>query len=159
MELRFKLAEDEALEALQATASRGWVTFLFILRLALLFLVGIYLIDHGFTVVGWIWLTVSVVIGIAMYQVPRMQVRREIRRAPYAQGEVAYTLNDEGTMAIFSTGRSQLDWRHYTRYKETRNLFLLFFSPTRYTVIPKRVMSPEQIEQLRSLLVARIPAQ
>jgi hypothetical protein len=64
--------------------------------------------------------------------------------------------DDEGTVATFPTGESRLDWRAYTKYKETGSLFLLFFSPYRYTSIPKRAMSPEQIEELRGLLKARI---
>ena len=35
-------------------------------------------------------------------------------------------------------------------------MFLLFFSPYRYMSIPKRVMTPQQIEDLRALVKARI---
>ena len=40
--------------------------FLFVLLLALMFLVGIYLVDHDLAVIGWIWLAASAGIGIAV---------------------------------------------------------------------------------------------
>ncbi len=130
--------------------------FLFVLLLALLSLVGIYLIDHDLPVAGWLWLALSAGIGIAAYEIPRIQVRRNFRNSPSAQGEIVFALDDKGTVATFPTGESRLDWRTYTKYKETGTIFLLFFSPYRYTSIPKRVMSPEQIEELRGLLKVRI---
>lgn len=133
-----------------------WSMYLFVLLLALLFLVGIYLINHDLSVAGWLWLALSAVIGIAVYEVPRIQVRRSLRNSPSAQGEIVYVLDDKGTVATFPTGESRLDWRAYTKYKESGTIFLLFVSPYRYLSIPKRVMSPEQMEELRGLLKARI---
>jgi hypothetical protein len=65
-------------------------------------------------------------------------------------------LDDEGTVATFPTGESRLNWQAYTKYKETGCMFLLFFSPYRYMSIPNRVMTPQQIEDLRALVKARI---
>jgi hypothetical protein len=126
--------------------------FLFVLLLALLFLVGIYLVNHGLQVAGWVWLASSAALGIAVYEVPRIQARRSLKSNPSAQGEIVYVLDDHGTVATFSTGESRFEWRAYTKYEETGALFLLFVSPQRYTSIPKRVMSAEQIEELRGLL-------
>jgi len=156
MEIRFSPTEEDGLNAMRALSMPSWGMFLFVLLLALLFLVGIYLINHDLPVAGWLWLALSAVIGIAVYEVPRIQVRRSLRSNPSAQGEIDFLLDDEGTIATFPTGESRLDWRAYTKYKETGSLFLLFFSPYRYMSIPKRAMSPEQIEEARGLLKARI---
>ncbi len=94
--------------------------------------------------------------GIAVYEVPRIQVRRSLRSNPSAQGEIVYVFDEKGSVAIFSTGESRLDWGAYTKYKETGTMFLLFFSKYRSTSIPKRAMSSEQIEELRRLLKTRI---
>lgn len=125
---------------------------LFVLLLGLLFLVGVFLIDHDFLLAGWLWLVLSAGIGIRIYEVPRIQVRRSLKNYPSAQGEIVYTFNDKGSLATFPTGESRLDWAAYTKYKETGPMFLLFFSPYRFTSIPKRAMSPEQVEELRGLL-------
>jgi hypothetical protein len=156
MEIRFRPTEEDGLNAMRASSIPRWSMFLFVLLLALLFLVGVYLIDHDLPVAGWLWLALSAVIGIAVYEVPRIQVRRSLKSSPSAQGEIVFVLDDQGTVATFPTGESRLEWRAYTKYKETGTIFLLFFSPYRYTSIPKRAMSPEQIEELRALLKARV---
>jgi hypothetical protein len=156
MEIRFRPTEEDGLNAIRSLSMPSWSMYLFVLLLALLFLVGIYLINHDLSVAGWLWLALSAVIGIAVYEVPRIQVRRSLRNSPSAQGEIVYVLDDKGTVATFPTGESRLDWRAYTKYKESGTIFLLFVSPYRYLSIPKRVMSPEQMEELRGLLKARI---
>jgi hypothetical protein len=74
---------------------------LFVLLLALLFLVGIYLIDHDFPVAGWVWLGLSASIGIGVYQVPRIQARKALRGTPTAHGEIVFDCNDDGVVATF----------------------------------------------------------
>jgi hypothetical protein len=156
MEIEFRPTEEDALNALRATSMPGWGMLLFVLLLTLLALVGIYLIDHDFPVAGGIWLGLSAPVGLAVYEIPKIQVRRGLRRNPSAQGEVVYRLDDEGILVTFPTGESRLDWRAYTKYKETEAVFLLFFSPDRYSAIPKRVLSTKQIDELRGLLKSRI---
>ena len=72
---------------------------------------------------GWLWLALSAVIGIAVYEVPRIQVRRSLRKSPSAQGEIVRVLDGEGTVTTFPTGESRLNWRAYTKYKETGSNF------------------------------------
>ena len=158
MEIRFTPEKDDALNALRAVSIPQWGMFLFVLLLALLFLVGIYLLDHDFVLAGCIWLTMSVAIGIASYEFPRIQASRALRLNPSAQGEIVFTFEDAGLTAIYPTGRSQVEWRAYTKFKETDRVFLMFFSLSRYSYIPKRVMSPQQIQQLRTLLKLRVDA-
>ena len=56
MEIRFTVTEEDGLNAMRASPKNGWGTFLFVLLLALLFLVGIYLIDHDLPVAVYLWL-------------------------------------------------------------------------------------------------------
>ena len=156
MEIRFKPTEQDGLNVMRASSMPSWSMFLFVLLLALLFLVGIYLLNHGLPVAGWLWLALSAAIGIAVYQVPRIQVRRNLRDSPSAHGEIVITLDGEGTVTTFPTGESRLNWGAYTKYKETGSMFLLFVSPNRCMSIPKRAMTPQQIEELRGLVKARI---
>jgi hypothetical protein len=159
MEIRYTHTAEDSLNWMRATPAPPWSMFLFILLLALLFLVGIYLVGHDYAVVGWAWLALSVALGIAVYEVPRVQARRAIATNPSVQGEIVWTLDDTGTAATFPTGRSWMEWRAYTKYKETDYVFLLFYTSGRSAVIPKRVMSPEQVQELRSLLRAQIRRQ
>lgn len=157
MEIRYKPTPEDVIHALRATSQPPWAMFLFILLLTLMFLVGIYLIDHGLGLAGWIWLAISVAIGVAVYEVPQIQARRALASNPSASGEIVLSLSDAGLNVAFATGTSQLEWRAYTKYRESDHVFLLFSGSGRSTFIPKRVMSPEQIQELRNLLRDRIP--
>jgi hypothetical protein len=156
VEIRYTWTSEDALNALRAQSVRGWTAFQFVLLLALLFLVGIYLVDHGFEATGWMWLGASAVFAMAAYEVPRMHVRRAVRKNRSAQGEIVFACNDAGTTSTYSTGKSQIEWRAYSKYKETDHLFLLFFSSGTCICLPKRVMSPGQTEELRGTLRAKI---
>jgi YcxB-like protein len=158
LEIRFTPTAEDSVNALRATSQPAWVMLLFVLLLALMFLVGIYLVDHDLAVIGWIWLAASAGLGITVYQVPLRQARRALQSNPSAQGEVVLTLDDNGTAATFPTGKSQLEWRAYTKYKETDHLFLMT-TGTRSSIIPKRVMSAEQVRELRALLNVKIRKQ
>ena len=157
MELRYKITDEDAINAFRTSSKQPWTMFLFVLLLALMFLVGIFLVNHDLSAIGWIWLAVSAAIGIATYEVPRFQIRRSMRRNPSLLGEIVLVLSDEGTEVTFPTGKSQWQWRAYTKYKETQHLFILYMSPVRSFFIPKRILSPQQLEELRSLLKLRIP--
>lgn len=86
-----------------------------------------------------------------MWEIPKSQMRKAIRRSPYSHGEITYVLDDQGTTVITPVSKSQVEWRAYTGYKETANLFVLF-SSDRYGLIPKRVMLPDEVGELRNLL-------
>jgi hypothetical protein len=156
MELRFTPTEQDVRALSRISPAQGWYTFLFFLLLAVLFLVGAYLIDHGFAIAGWLWLAFSVAVGIGMYEVPRSQTRRAFYHSPSAQGEIVYTIDEKGVTASFPTGSSQLEWRAFVKCQETASFFLLFHSAYRYWWIPKRAVSPGQVAELCSLLKIHI---
>jgi len=93
-----------------------------------------------------------------MYEIPRLRAQRDLSRNPSAQGEVTYCFEDDGVTVIHATGNSQLQWRAFTKFRETDALFLLFVSGTSCRALPKRVMSPDQIAELRKILELRIGA-
>jgi hypothetical protein len=158
MELRYKLTNEDVTHILRASSRPLWALALFALLLAGMFAIGIYLIARDLAEVGWIWLAISASLGILMYAVPPIQIRRELRRRPDLQQEVVLLLSPEGIEVRFATGKSQLQWRAYSKYKETAHLFVLTASSSGSRFIPKRVMSPQQLEELRGLLRAQIPS-
>ena len=158
MEIRYTPTAEDSIHALRATSQPGWSVFLFVLLLSLMFLVGIYLLHHDLQVIGWVWLGLSATLGIAVYEVPQRQALRALRSNPSAQGEIVLTLDDKGMAASYPTGRSELEWRAYTRYKETDQVFLLN-TGSRSSFIPKRAMSSDEVRELRALLNAKIRKQ
>jgi YcxB-like protein len=158
MELTYKLTNEDITNMLHASSRPLWALVLFALLLAGMFAVGIYLLGHDLAEVGWFWLAISASLGIVVYAVPPIQIRRELRRRPDLQGEIILRLSPEGIEITFATGKSQLQWRAYSKYKETAHLFVLTASSSGSRFIPKRVMSPQQLEEMRALLRAQIPS-
>jgi YcxB-like protein len=158
MELRYKLTNEDITHILRASSRPLWALVLFAALLAGMFAVGIYLIGHDLAEVGWLWLAISASLGIVVYAVPPIQIRRELRRRPDLQGEIALLLGPAGIEVAFATGKSQVHWRAYSKYKETAHLFVLTASSSGSRFILKRVMSPQQLEELRGLLRTQIPS-
>lgn len=89
---------------------------------------------------------------------PRGQARRALQFNPLARGEIVLTVDHDGIAAKFPMGKSQLEWRAYTKYKETDQIFLIS-KGSHSSFIPKRAMSADQVRELRALLNANIRKQ
>ena len=152
MEIRYRPTAEDVIHAMRATTQPPWAIFLFVLLLGLMFLVGIYLVDHDLARIGWTWLILSVVLGILVYQIPRRQARRAIEKNPSAREDIVLNITDVGIDSVAATGKSQVQWGAYTKYKETEHIFLLDSDYGRSTFIPKRIMSLEHVQELRELL-------
>ena len=159
VEVRFTATYEDLRDVLRSSLvpRSTWYTFIAISFLFLLFLVGIYLIDQGLAAVGYTWLVISALMGLALYEVPRIQQRHAMSRNPFVQGEITVSFQDDGVSTVYSAGKSQVEWRALSEFKETSRSFLLFFSPSKYTFIPKRVMSQEEIDKVRGILQSHIP--
>jgi hypothetical protein len=119
MELRYQLTNEDITNILRASSRPLWALILFALLLGGMFAVGIYLVGHDLAEGGWIWLAISAALGIVVYALPPIQIRRELRRRPDLQGEIVLILSPVGIEVSFTTGKSQLQWRAYNKYKET----------------------------------------
>jgi hypothetical protein len=97
-----------------------------------------YISDKPRLPLGWrLWLALSAAIGIGVYEVPRIQVRRSLKNNPSAQGEIVYIFDDKGSFATFPTGESRLDWGAYTKYQETGTTFFVVLSSLSKHVDPE----------------------
>lgn len=156
MEIRFIPIPEDADYFLRVNRGSSWDQFLYILLLAVLFFIGTYLVQNHYPVAGVVWLVLSLLIAVGMYEIPRRRARRAMTQNSLAQGEINLTIDEKGIATIFPTGRSHVEWRAYTHYKETSQQFLLRFGSGRWTYLPKRVLSQEEIQQLRELLRTHI---
>ena len=161
MELRFSPNEEDFINANRGAPRerRVWDTIQFGLTFVPLFFVGVGLVDAGSPVAGWSCMGLSIAIAFAAYEVPRARQRRRFRATPRATEERVLTISKDGIAAIHTYANWQREWQAFTSYRETEASFLLLIAP--YTVglyIPKRVMSPEQIKELREMLRTRLSA-
>ena len=158
MKVSFTPSKEDVLNAMRAVPRSTWNVFIFIICMGSLFVIGAYLVDHDMAAFGYSWLAMSLVVSFAMYEIPRFRAQRDLTRNPSAQGEVTYSFDEKGVTVIHPTGDSRLQWSAFTRFRETDALFLLFVSGTSCRAVPKRVMSPDQIAELRKILELRIGA-
>lgn len=159
VELRFSLNEEDYENAARSSPRHGqvWNTFQFILTFVPLFVIGAGLVDFGFSVAGWLCIGLALSIAFAVYEVPRARRRRQFRTTPSATAERALSINEKGIAATSPNGTAHYGWQAFTRYRETDLSFLLLTSPYKVSVwIPKREMSPQQIEELRHILAVRL---
>ncbi len=67
------------------------------------------------------------------------------------------TFSDDGVDCVTSeVGSSHLLWNAFSRVREDKRIFVLNTSKTRWLAIPKRVMTDEQLSELKSLCSAHI---
>lgn len=153
MQIRFTPTEQDVRGVFGDAPWSGWGRVQFFLTFVPLFLLGGYLGAAGYDAAGWSCVVLAGGVALAGYEVPRWRQRRSFRTSPSAGGERSVVVDEKGIEMVFLHGHSQLDWPGFTQYRETRNFFLLFTSPDRLALwIPKRVMSANQIDDLRGLL-------
>jgi len=160
VELRFSPKEEDWENAFRSSPRQGrtWDTFQFVLTFVPLFFAGAGLVNAGSSVAGWSCMGLSIAIAFAAYEVPRARRRRQFRTSPFAAGERTLIIDENGIATTFPNAMAQYGWQAFTRYRETELSILIFTSPRTIGVwIPKREMSPQQIDELRHILKGRLP--
>jgi len=160
MELRYLPKEEDWENANRSLPKkwRAWDMFQFAISFVPLFFIGAGLIGSGDTIAGLLCMASSIAIALGAYEVPKARRRRKFRNSVSADGERVLRIDENGVAADFPYARAQYEWQAFTQYRETDLTFLLFRSTDQIGVwIPKRLMSPVQIEELRQILKARLP--
>jgi len=102
---------------------------------------------------GLILLWVGILRGV-----PRWNARKQFLKQPGAQGQRTVLIDDSGIHWRWNGGSSDIAWKNYVRSLEAKKQFLLYTSPACFNIIPKRVLTPEGLLELRSLLKQNISA-
>lgn len=70
--------------------------------------------------------------------------------------DFAFRWNDVDTVSSSTSGTSTIPWGDYHDWAEGRATFLFFFNDQLYQFVPKRVLTPEQLIDLRTSAQAGI---
>jgi|SRR5271165_4643424 len=92
----------------------------------------------------------------AWWALPHRQARRLLRTTKWMQGPQTILLDSAGVHWERDGGSSDTAWKNFIRYRESKSQFLPYTSPTGFNALPKRVLSSQQIVQVRSLLAESI---
>jgi hypothetical protein len=165
MEINFELALQDFYDSIRAHRTRSafskWSYRL--LLFILCFGPGICLINLVFNplsrfledglpllLLGAFWLLV-------LWILPKWNVRRQFIKQPSAHGPKKLSLDAAGLHWKWSGGSTDLEWQHFTRVLESKKQFLFYSSPVVFNVLPKRVLTVDQMADIRKLLATYLP--
>jgi hypothetical protein len=87
---------------------------------------------------------------------PWWSARSQYGKQPSAKGLRTLLLDNEGVHKRGNGVAADYEWRSLIRWVESNNQFLLYSSPASFNIVPKRSMTPEQVNEFRTLLTENI---
>lgn len=96
--------------------------------------------------------------GMLMWASPWWLARSLSLKQPSAQGPITLLLDPAGLHWRWNGGAADLEWKNKIGYFEGKNHFLLYSSPVTFNIVPKRALTPEQLDAVRELLAEHLPA-
>jgi hypothetical protein len=94
--------------------------------------------------------------AVLMCGLPWWSARRQYRKQPSSQGSRTLAMDATGVHWRWNGGASDVEWKNYIRYVESKRQFLLYLSPAAFNMVPKRALTPEQVSEFRTLLAQNI---
>jgi hypothetical protein len=142
-----------------ASAYRRWMLRLVLVIGVLLLLAGILMVitRQGplttalpplFLGAAWTW--------IGTGKIYLLSARNQFVKIPAVRGPRRVEFSDDGVNTDAGIASSQLSWKALLRYVESSDTFLLYTSPGCFAIVPKRVLQPEQVNELRRLLQTHV---
>jgi hypothetical protein len=165
MNVQFELSLADFLAAQRLHSKRSlWSRFVYILTRWIYPTLGVCFLlmepivvrdaTHQFLVVPFICGLILVLCPVYLH----LQMRRCYNRTRSDPGQCAVGFDEDSLQVSGVNSKSELNWKAIHTFRENRKVFLLYLAPARFIAIPKRVFSEEQIEELRSLLLRKIPS-
>ena len=165
VEITYKLTQRDFFDSMIAHRNRSrrakW-SFRIMLSIALLAAtIGIIVLvtqpTSQLSINAVILIALAISWALCKWTAPWWSARNQFRKQPSAQGPRILMLDSTGTHWRWDGGTADVEWKNVIRYLEGKNEFLLYSSPAAFNMIPKRAMSAEQLEELRSLLAKHVP--
>jgi hypothetical protein len=121
----------------------GW--FLLLAVFSLIFTPGV-----------WLNYTLPLLLAGAYLYIYYFAHRRAYRENAGLFSDVAVDVGDEGVHVVTAHSESTVPWSRYQRWVESDKVFLLYVGERTFNIIPKRILSGEQQEELRKLLTKKV---
>lgn|ERR1041385_1659427 len=157
MQIEYQLTHRDFKEAFAAhrnrTPAKKWT-----IRILIILVLGIWafllwgsLLAHNtkemmpFFVMAVLWI-------IFMMVFRWWSIRRQFLKQPRVQGPLTLVLDSTGAQWRWNGGSANCSWKNYIRLVEGKSQILFYTSPASFSFLPKRVLTPEQLNELRTLL-------
>jgi hypothetical protein len=157
MEVQYQCTVDDYLEAQNAHA-RSSSAYRVLIVLAFLFIAfGLLQSVFNGLAQGATALAIGIFWSACGFVFRPMWFRRDFRRHPNFAVAQVVTISEEGLDTKCKIAASGTKWSAYTKFRETRNLFMLYMGARLFRVVPKRALSAPQMDELRELLRKKLP--
>jgi YcxB-like protein len=165
MTLHFQFTLDDYRNAFRAHFRKGasaltrWTLRVGLVIGVFFFLAGVLLFVTGqraLSVVLVPFLLGALWTWIGTGQTYQLSARSQFAKNPMLREPRTIELNEDGVNTDAGIASSQMSWQAYLRYVESKDTFLLYTSPACFVIIPKRILQPEQMSELRQLMHAHI---
>jgi len=98
----------------------------------------------------------AVMWGALMWASPWWAARNQFSKQPGAHGSRTILLDSGGVHWRWNGGSADIEWKNFIRFHETKNHFLLYSSPACFNIVPKRVMTLDQVVAFRTLVTENL---
>lgn len=104
------------------------------------------------------WVVVGLGLLLMSYPLLLRLYFRYCYRATRSEGECKIEFNQDLIRTSTTNTKGEVQWAAIRSFSEDKKIFLLYIAPAKFFVIPKRVCSEEQINELRCLFHAQVVA-
>ncbi len=80
------------------------------------------------------------------------KARKHFKAMKILHGPIRFSWSSDGLKETTETSTSLTPWNHFPKWREDETSYIIFVAPTMYRLIPKRFLTPHQIDDLRSHL-------
>ncbi len=159
IQLTFRYSENDyarAFRAHHASSLHLWKDAIFV---ALATAAGVYVWkEMHLRWQGALFIAAATLLVMARVMLAFITPRWAFRREPKFRDEYSMLFSPEGIHFRTKHIDSRLEWKMYTRVLETDHSYLLYYGPSQFTVIPKRIFeSDERRLEFEKMLSQYVP--
>jgi YcxB-like protein len=165
MTIDFQFTPDDYRDAFKTHYRKGasvftrWTLRLLVVVGVIFLLMGILLFATGQRAIN-IWLVPSLIgafwIWVGMGGSYQRSAKKQFAKNPTLREPRRIEFTNDGVKTDAGIASSQMSWKAYLRFVESKDAFLLYSSPACFNIVPKRVLQPAQVDELRALLQRKI---
>ena len=158
MQIKFQCNQDDYSEAQRAHFSRNWGYYVPLFLACLSLFVSALIVLSGSIAqalpafalaLGWSFIHIRLFHGGF--------AKRDFQKHPHLAKEYSFDIDTEGIRIASDVSNEYNKWPLYTKFRETKNLFMLYKGDRLFEMIPKRAFAPEEIVDFRNILLIKFP--
>ena len=164
MQIQFQLSLDDYLAAQHLHATRSsWPLFKYLLMYYIFPILGLIFLfidlQHFEDKASSHYHSATILYGLFLICIPlimRMHLKNCYKRTRTDNNECKFTFEKERIEIEGQYINGSMDWRAVKSYRENDKVFILYSAPARFSIIPKRACTEEQIGELRTMFRQKI---